>query len=385
MDSGTAKKSRQRGIALTAILLVVTLTVIFAEVMVRLAATPRRFPPPPRSRIQEPTEPNPHLFYCRPFLYSHIPNTRYLQQRSCFSVEYRINSRGFRGPDIPVPAVGHRRLLVIGDSIIEGHGCPFEHTIPEVLNGLLEGDGWEAVNVGVQGASPAYYALNIDRYLALLPDAVVVVLYENDLLGDRTYEQKYDSLPLLDYPDELVEGRTGTGWRGSATLCILRRGLRLAVADRGGRLLRACRNRARAAGLEPGSTAQDTLPRLKEHWSISSVYLDHLTRRFKDRGVKVFVTTLIVPVQEGRRQRLQKRLEALATAWASGSDTDYLQLSPHFASALTRHNYFDLVIKGDGHLTAEGHAVAARGLANRLTGQRLLSGPDPGQKRVKTP
>jgi len=377
MDSSQTRRSGQWKTALAAILLIITVTAGLAEVLVRVTATPHR-PPPSLSqgRIQDPTAPNPHIFYCRPFLYSHRPGTQYLQQRCDYSVKYRINTRGFRGPEIPVPAVEKRRLLVIGDSMIEGQGCPFKSTIPEVLNGLLEGHGWEAVNVGVQGASPAYYALNIDRYLALLPDAVVVILYENDLLEDRVYEQKYDAQRMLDYPDELVDGKAGTGWRGSAVLTILRRALRLAAADPGGRLVRSCRDRAHAAGLEPGTTYLDMLPQLEEHWSISSAYLDHLTRGFEERGVKVFVTTLIVPVRAGPRQRLQKRFETLATTWASDTDTGFMSLGPGYASALTGCQFYDLVIEGDGHLSEEGHAVAARTLADWLTGPESLPRSD---------
>jgi lysophospholipase L1-like esterase len=378
MESNQIKRPGQWRIALTAVLLILAATAGLAELLSRVAANPCHPPPPPSGRVQDPTAPNPHIFYCRPFLYSHKPGTQYTQQRLDYSVEYRINSRGFRGPELPAPTEGKRRLLVIGDSMVEGQGCPFERTMPLVLNGLLEDHGWEAVNAGVQGAGPAYYALNIDRYLALQPDAVMVVLYENDLLEDRVHEQKYDSLPLLDYPDELLTGEVGAGWRGSAALAVLRRGLRYAVPGRDGRIITTCRKQARAAGLEPGATPNEMLPRIRDHWSISTRYLDHLALRFGERGVKVFVTTLIVPIHTGQRNHLQRRLETLAREWASGAGIDYFRIRPHFGSALTRQGYYELVIRDDGHLTPAGHALAAHAMADWLIDRGRLPGSGPG-------
>jgi lysophospholipase L1-like esterase len=370
MGDGLRNTWQHRTIPILATLLVVGMTAGLAEVLTRVLATPLRLPPPPTSRSLDPYGPNPFIRYYRPFLYTHIPGAHYVQTNDRYQVEYRINARGFRGWNIPVPAGGRRRLLVIGDSMVEGHGCVYERTFPVVLTGLIRDKGWEALNVGVQGASPAYYALNLDRYLALAPDAALVVLYENDLGGDRTLERKSSGRPLLDFPEELVAGTRGSGWNGSAAFRVLGRVWGRVVGDRGWRLLRRCGRRARSLGLESGEKSLDTLPRMDEHWSVSTAYLDFIASEFEARGVRFSLATIFVPVLSGDRLRQQERLEVLASGWAAARGTAFIPLNQAFSEAMADYDYHDLVIEDDGHLTELGHAVAARALA-RWLGERL--------------
>lgn len=366
MGQGGRSRWRRLLVPFLAILLVAGLAAILAETMARVLATPSRLPAPPPSRSLDPYGPNPFIRYCRPFLFTHIPGSRYVQVHDRYRVGYRINAHGFRGPEIPVPAGGRRRLLVIGDSVVEGHGCPFERTFPAVLNVLLRDRGWEAVNLGVQGAGPVYYALNLERYLALDPDGMLVCLYENDLQGDRLYERQSSAAPILDFPEELVTGTRGRGWRGSAAWRVFLRGWRRVVGDPGWRLLRRCDRRARALGLEPGAQALDTLPRMEEHWSVSTAYLDHLAAACEARGIRFLLSTVFVPVRGGDRRRQQERLAELAAGWAEERGVPFVPLNEALARALAERGFDDLVIKGDGHLTELGHAVAARALERRL-------------------
>ena len=66
------------------------------------------------------------------------------------SVDYRVNSRGLRGPEIPYERIpGFFRILLLGDSQTYGYGVPiekhFSHLLPKYLQKV------EVVNLGVSG------------------------------------------------------------------------------------------------------------------------------------------------------------------------------------------------------------------------------------------
>ena len=76
---------------------------------------------------------------------------------------------------------GVRRVLVLGDSVVEGSGVrDLQDTIPGQLASLL-GDDVEVLNFGVSGyCTLAEVELLEERGLAFSPDVVVVVFVEND-------------------------------------------------------------------------------------------------------------------------------------------------------------------------------------------------------------
>ncbi|MFN8455621.1 MAG: SGNH/GDSL hydrolase family protein [Anaerolineae bacterium] len=175
-----------------------------AELMARLLAPSVVIPNPPPLSAIDPHNPNPYIFKARPYLFFHIPGSEYIQSRPNIQVKYEINSQGFRGPEIPLQKPDKmKRLLVIGDSVVEGYGVEFTQTFTYRLGENLQPFGWEVFNVGVQGGDPLYYAANVERYLALNPDAVLIVLYENDIPEGRVREDEYFKLPYLDNPDSL--------------------------------------------------------------------------------------------------------------------------------------------------------------------------------------
>src|SRR5271157_2706886 len=69
-----------------------------------------------------------------------------------FSEIHDLNLYGFRGQDFAIDPPGDcRRILVIGDSVVEGHGAPESSTIAAELARLTAGDGSpaEVINLGV--------------------------------------------------------------------------------------------------------------------------------------------------------------------------------------------------------------------------------------------
>lgn len=106
--------------------------------------------------------------------WSLAPGTRSVSKATGRPVEYAINAKGLRGPEIPYdkPA-GTYRIVLLGDSHTFGFGVPADAHFAALLEGYLPGT--QVVNMGVSG-------YGIDQELLLLeregfryrPDLVMV-------------------------------------------------------------------------------------------------------------------------------------------------------------------------------------------------------------------
>ncbi len=103
----------------------------------------------------------------------------------------RTNSLGFRDDELPPPADGVRRLLVLGDSQCYGHGVRAEEAFPRVLQVLLEGAGRPAlvINAGVPGHGTwnelGLLEASVDE---VRPDEVLLTLYVGNDFRDNLPE-----------------------------------------------------------------------------------------------------------------------------------------------------------------------------------------------------
>ena len=75
-------------------------------------------------------------------------------------------------------------LMVLGDSLVAGHGLPQGEAFPEILGQMLRNDGFDVsvINAGVSGDTTAGGLARLDWSLADNPDAAIIVLGGNDLL-----------------------------------------------------------------------------------------------------------------------------------------------------------------------------------------------------------
>ena len=149
---------------------------------------------------------NPVLFY---------------ELRPGFSSEkYSINSMGFRDHEYSVEKDPDTfRIVVLGDSIIWGHGLSLEHTFAKQLNNLLNGvvkQKIEVLNFGVSGYSTQQevelYRIKASRFE---PDLVIVGYCLNDY-GESSAERKvflrmYDSIFTKSYLYVHLQ-RVSRGW-----------------------------------------------------------------------------------------------------------------------------------------------------------------------------
>jgi lysophospholipase L1-like esterase len=137
-------------------------------------------------------------------------------------VDVRVNSRGFRGPELPARKAA-ARVVVYGDSFVEGRSTPLEETFAARLQARLSGQrpgSIEVVNAGVTGYGPDQVLARLERELGdLEPELVVLCLYAGndggDVVRNKLWRMDAAGRPVRGTPalaDELrfaLEERTG--------------------------------------------------------------------------------------------------------------------------------------------------------------------------------
>ena len=90
-------------------------------------------------------------------------------------------------------------LLVLGDSLVAGHGLPQGKAFPDVLDQMLKqvGVNVRMINAGVSGDTTAGGLARLDWSLADNPNAVIIVLGGNDLLRGLDPATSYSNLDKI--------------------------------------------------------------------------------------------------------------------------------------------------------------------------------------------
>jgi len=341
------------------------LTCALCESLVWIFNLRNLIPPPPESTEQDPYTENPYIITCKDFLFFHIPFSNYIQKRADYEVDYKINSHGFRGPEISCSSKNQKkRILLIGDSMVEGHGLDFNSTLPFLMNENLSSFGYEVINVGVQGGSPVYYATNLDRYLQFNPDIVVMMLYENDLWEDRQREQNYNSLEYFDDINKLLS----TSKKGfldnlfiSSKIKLIFNQIEKSAAEQAidVNIIKVNKN----INLLPTSSPFDTkIKSVKENWEMSSKYLDICFNEFTSKKVEFFLVYLnlipyldlkLFPTINPDFKKVSASIDTFSSNWAKGKNIKFLSLSPYTKELFLNKNVFDVIIQDDGHPTKE--------------------------------
>ncbi|MCK5521707.1 MAG: SGNH/GDSL hydrolase family protein [Thiomargarita sp.] len=362
---------------------------IIGELFARLFITPETLPKPPPFSTIDPYKANPYILRKRPYLFFHIPHSKYIQARSSYQVNYEINAMGFRGTEIS-PKTGLKRLITIGDSITEGHGNPFQQTFSYRLGENLRQYDWEVINMGVQGGSPLYYAANLERYLSVRPDAVLIVIFENDISDDRTGESVYFTLPFLDNEQELLMKTPTKAFLSKFRLyTLLQRSWKHFVHSpveafediiiQNQKITYTAEEQKAIKTFEEEQTALSVLqPRPKyfiapaafdKEWEKSQAYLDYIVSSFHQRGIAVMITNLSVTGQEpGLNPAYREHASTLdqkVSKWAAKEKLPFLSLLPTISRAVEEHQlhfHTKVVIEDDGHPTPETHARIERTL-----------------------
>lgn len=86
-----------------------------------------------------------------------------------YKIEYKHNSRGFRGPEWPSDI--DNVCWCIGDSFTSGVGQPYEHTWPYVFSSK---SNIPAINVSMDGASNTWISRKIIELLEIQPKYIII-------------------------------------------------------------------------------------------------------------------------------------------------------------------------------------------------------------------
>ena len=130
----------------------------------------------------------------------HLPNTQYRHQKSCFDVIYQSNSFGSR--DLEQSRVSSEsRVIVIGDSFVEGYGVERDKRFTERLSVLT---GKPHLNFGTSGSFGATQAFLLYESMAKQFDhdqVIIAFLPDNDFDDDvRVASDRYAPFWQGEYP-----------------------------------------------------------------------------------------------------------------------------------------------------------------------------------------
>jgi lysophospholipase L1-like esterase len=337
--------------------------------------------------------------------------------RSEFDVTVAFNEIGMRGPDRALAKPpGVRRVLILGDSFAAGYYAEEHETLRARLETLLNGragGGVEVLNAGVPGYSTDQeYLQYLERGRELEPDAVVVMLFCNDLHFNTTGEGTggrpkpyFDLLsrseillrnvPVPERPEPAAAGDATppspvTPWRGSHALGLL--------ALRTMRGNPALHGRLEAYGLVPPLSPDPPLDFLpfayhgrQERWAVDDMWnrtraiLGQLRTAVASDGAELVV--LYVParfeVNDEAWSWIQARYDP-AREWQRGAVVERLGrvlgplgiplVDPRAELSAAERSAQPAYLAFDGHWNARGNALAAERLAPAL--RRLLAAGD---------
>ncbi|OGD86860.1 hypothetical protein A2164_04430 [Candidatus Curtissbacteria bacterium RBG_13_35_7] len=119
-----------------------------------------------------------------------------------WDVVYKINSLGLRDEEISqIKDVDELRILILGDSFVQGHGVASEKTFTKVLEKRFNQNGvnkFRLINSGVFGYSPLIEYLYLKKEgLNFKPDLIILAFDLTDFFEDR---QRFKELKIS-YPN----------------------------------------------------------------------------------------------------------------------------------------------------------------------------------------
>ena len=272
-----------------------------------------------------------------------------------YSWRHRADGLGFRNP----PGLEDRSLLLLGDSLIYGHGVEEEQTVAHVLRAR---HGRPAYNMARQGDClyQQYVLLRLYRD-ELAPRTVVIFVFLNDFADLLSYRSRaeLERMPELGLDDRALRQRVAD--LGRDPEYPLRRQL---YRSRSLRLLRGVARsfsgdwmaRAEAAG--PDDLAAAVLQ--PEPFALAGRYYRRVLGECQrlaaetEKGADLRVVLLDVgPVTGPDGRRAYERLARFLAEASREAGFSYSTTAGVFAGC------GDCFLPGDGHLSPRGHARLA--------------------------
>jgi hypothetical protein len=139
-------------------------------------------------------------------IYSLKPGQERIAESEEFVEHVTTNRHGLRDGEIRARDSFEKRIIVLGDSMIFGHGVNDDQTFPNQLEAIFrdEDRAVDVINAGVKGygtdSAHKFFTARLQP-LSLQPDLVIFAIYQNDLydnIGQPLYTIENGSLAPLD-------------------------------------------------------------------------------------------------------------------------------------------------------------------------------------------
>ena len=310
-------------------------------------------------------------------------------------VKLRYNAHGFRGPAFPQskPA-GEKRIFLLGDSFVEARQLKEAQTVSVQMENALRPllGNVRVVNAGCSAyTTTTEYLLLKHHVLAFQPDAVVLFVAFNDYCDNFWYGN------YSQYKDVFSHGLPASLMPSAYSVSALRPATfkdKLTTYSAIAAFMNRQRNRAAPPALQPTKELVEPMQFHRTPRQVNKAPLDEQEQavlEFTHEGIRqiaalcrehrIPLTLTIIPLppqvsgQEWKRGRVsygwreneqisqtfyQDRLKTLAKELG----TPCLDLLEPYRNATANGRVF---LDYDGHLSARGHAIAARELADRIS------------------
>jgi len=139
-------------------------------------------------------------------IYSLRPSRERRMETRDFVEHATTNRAGLRDAEIEPRDRFEKRIVVLGDSMVFGHGVDDDETFPNQLEAIFRDQGRrvDVINAGVKGYGTdnayKFYTARLER-LRLQPDLLIFAIYHNDLydnIGQPLYTIEHGALAPLD-------------------------------------------------------------------------------------------------------------------------------------------------------------------------------------------
>ena len=318
-----------------------------------------------------------------------------------FTSYVRINSRGLRDRDLEVPKPpGTYRVLMLGDSLVEGAQVPLENTVAKRLEVELQatnGSKIEVVNAGNAGFGTGQELLFLEHDGPTYePDLVVLVFFvDNDLADNGFAVSRERKLDTTRRPFFVPDGRGGLELRPFSApppdpFGGLRSGLRQVsllynVAENLVLTREARDHENQQIGKNRPTYQVESPPEWQEAWQVTELLIARMRDTAREMGIQ-----LVLVVAPSSSQVSEQAWRVLVSGDSQARAARYDPEAPNRRLAViaerTGVKLLDLLppiraaaaegarpyFPDDGHWTNQGHAVGAREITAYLGSGGLI-------------
>ncbi|MDH3980386.1 MAG: hypothetical protein OEU91_07750 [Gammaproteobacteria bacterium] len=275
----------------------------------------------------------------------------------------KLNSLGFRGPEVPAGNDNEYRTLIIGDSHVYGQGVADDELMTTILQEKLDQSGTPCshtvINMGVRAYSTNNEIALLRKVgLPLDPDHVIVFFFINDF-NQVNIASRYKRFSGYDWyafdfsnkpTDEIVQRWKLLQLARSSAALMLIYDIYNGWASKDNSMNKILDGRTDDA--------------LQGKFDVTNGLLEEFRSLSDLHGFRL--TLAVVPVAAQINNEYQKQLyQTTLESYANKVHLDYLDLLPAFRKYYEQHNHLP-VIAFDGHYDADGHRVMADSVFNHL-------------------